>query len=375
MVSALLAAALLAPQSTAISDRLGSWGVETIEMIREQYHLPDTLLYADKLTVGRKPTQPAFNWGAGVQLSALAAAARWDSRYSPWLREYADATRVYWNPAPPVAGYDVLPMPKPVDRYYDDNAWMAMALVEAYEVLGDDKYLRWAEDTMRYVLSGEDALLGGGIYWRESDKATKNTCSNAPSVAAALSIYRHTRDQRLLVAAIRLYGWTKRTLQDPEDHLMWDNIDLAGKIERTKWSYNTGLMIRSAAELFAATRNPQYMDDLRQFQSASGRRWLRDESIRDDGRFAHLLMESWIKQRERAPVPNPDQPRDDVRAFLEPLTTLRNVVRNESGLYGESFYRVPRPGQREFELLDQASAARAYFMAALYFRELERKAG
>jgi hypothetical protein len=103
---------------------LGSWGVETVEMIRRDFYLPDQLLYAEE--AGSK--QPCFNWGTGVMLSALNAAARWDRKYMPWLDEYATASRIYWNDRGPVPGYDVLPGPKPVDRYYDDNEWMALQL-------------------------------------------------------------------------------------------------------------------------------------------------------------------------------------------------------------------------------------------------------
>ena len=38
---------------------------------------------------------------------------------------------------------------------------------------------------MRFVLSGWDERLGGGIYWRPDHK-TKNTCSNGPGATAGL---------------------------------------------------------------------------------------------------------------------------------------------------------------------------------------------
>src|SRR5262245_25572457 len=85
-----------------------AWGIEALESIRRHYYLTRTHLYADRAD----KEQPAFNWGVGVMLSALNAAAKHDRKYKFWLREYADATRVYWNNG----GYDVLPAPKPMDR-------------------------------------------------------------------------------------------------------------------------------------------------------------------------------------------------------------------------------------------------------------------
>jgi uncharacterized protein YyaL (SSP411 family) len=299
-------------------------------------------------------------------LSALNAAARWDPKYKPWLEEYATASHIYWNDKGPIPGYDVLPGPKPADRYYDDNEWMALQLIETYELLGSPKYLEWAKETVRFVLSGQDQKLGGGIYWREADKKSKNTCSNGPAAAACLALYRYTKDSRLLVSAIRIYAWTKKNLQDPSDHLFWDSISWSGKMDKTKWSYNTALMIRSAADLYALTRNPQYKRDLVQMQSASARKWL-GESLRDEGRFAHLLLDAWIYQRRH--VPYPDQERADEQAFVVPLTFLHDIARSPSGYYGSRFYQAPLVTRSKFELIDQASAARAYLAAALYFRD------
>lgn len=366
MLSLLAAGALVTAQMTQLSD----YGKETLDFIETKYSMPGGL-YGDSVTLTEGPKAPAFNWGVGVMLTALSAAAEYDPIYKERLRTFADAGRVYWNTEGPVAGYDVLPAPKPIDRYYDDNAWMVMGLVETYEVLGDKKYLGWAEETLKYVFSGEDLKLGGGIYWRESDKPGKYTCSNAPAAAAALAVYHQTKNSRQLRDAIRIYSWTKKHLQDPEDHLFYDGLNLKGEIGKTKWSYNTALMIRSAADLYTCTKNPQYLTDVKQMQTASSKKWLVNGKLADEGRFAHLLMESWIYQRKFAPVPNPTQAASDARAFVEPLTFLHESGRNSAGFYGKRFDQAPEEGNKESELIDQASAARAYFKAALYYRSIK----
>ncbi len=244
MLSALIACSLVSPQSAEMGV-LKSRGFEALEQIRKEYYLPKSKLYAEEITADGKKSGPAFNWGVGVMLSALNAASRHEPKYKAWLREYADASRVYWNDKPPVAGYDVLPGPKDVDRYYDDNAWMVLALVETHEILGDRKYLDWAEQALDYVLSGEDEKLGGGIYWRETEKRGKNACSNAPSAAACLAVAKYRRQKELAAKAQELLTWTQEHLQDPTDGLIWDNKNLSGRIDKTKYSYNTGLFLRS----------------------------------------------------------------------------------------------------------------------------------
>ena len=333
------------------------WGSETLDQIRRELYLPETRLYAEDSSAKKA----SFNWPAGVMLSALAAGARVEPKYKAWLREYADATRVYWNKAGPVPGYDVLPVPKPKDRYYDDNAWMCLALIETYEVLGDKKYLKWAEEAFKFVWSGWDEKLGGGIYWRENEKKSKNTCSNAPAAVCALRLFEVTKKAGYDEKAARILSWTLRNLRDPKDGVYWDSIDLRGKIDEMKWSYNTALMIRAAAE-----RGPRKgRDDANPFQlgmaSIPGAvsRWLLGEpgTIRDAAPFAHLLFEALWKAR-----PEEDQ---SLRDRLDSsLIYLREKNRDSAGHYGPNWNDVPKQPYKPFRLIDQASAARAFFVAA-----------
>lgn len=340
--------------------QFSKWGGETLEMIRRDYYLPERKLYAESVISGKKPSQVAFNWGCGVMLSAFAAGAKADEQYKPWLREFADESHAYWNPAGPVAGYDVLPMPKPVDRYYDDNAWMVMALCETYDVLGDKKYLTWAREALLYVLSGEDSKLGGGIYWRESDKKSKNTCSNGPSAAACIAVYQRTKEKAFLNRAAELYRWTKTNLQDPSDSLYWDSMNLEGKVDRTKWSYNTALMIRTAANLYRETKELRYHDDVLKMVEASKKKWLKNGRYQDGARFAHLLLESWLIAAELVP-----ESKFELKLIADPIANLRETARNSTGHYVGNWGSPQQTEEGEFPLIDQASFARACFMLGL----------
>jgi hypothetical protein len=340
-------------------DDFRAWGKEAVELTRAAFFMPDKRLYGEEIVPGQPPKQVSFNWGCGVWLSALNAATEADARYGLWLREFAEESRRYWNTEGPVPGYDVLPMPKSADRYYDDNEWMALALVETYERLHDPKYLRWAGDTLRFVMSGEDQSLGGGIYWREREKSSKNTCSNAPAAAACLAIYRYSHNPGLLAKARELYGWTKKNLQDPEDYLMGDSIRLDGHKEMTKWSYNTALMIRTAAELYRVTNEPGYRLDALNMAAASASRWLHGGRLEGPGKFAHLLVEAWlILDRD---VPGAAIPR---RRAGEALAYLHDHARSPEGFYPDPWGDGPLPPNRKAALIDQASFARACFELA-----------
>jgi len=327
-------------------------GFAVLEQIRREYYLPKSKLYAEEIDAAGKKSGPSFNWGTGVMLSALNAAAKLDPKYKPWLRDYADASRAYWNPKGPIPGYDVLPGPKDVDRYYDDNAWMVLALVDTYEILKDEKYLDWAEESLRYVLSGWDDKLGGGIYWRESDKKSKNTCSNAPAAAACFAVARHRKGD-YVERAHRILNWLDK-LADPKDGLYWDNISLDGKIEKTKWSYNTGLMFRAwdmAEERFV--KEGGRPSDFKVSPDNAISHWFDANSgaIKDGGRFAHLFIEGMWQYR----------PTEDLRAKIDKALEFAYAnARNADGRFADRWDRPIAKDRKKFSLIDQASAARAF---------------
>lgn len=359
----LAAAVLIAHTGNVDASQLAQWGKDALSVIRRDFYMPDRKLYGEEIVSGQPPKQVSFNWGVGVMLSALNAAARYDKQYDPWLREFADASHSYWNPKGPVPGYDVLPGPKDADRYYDDNEWMVMSLVETYEHLHDPKYLHWAQETLKFVLSGESSDLGGGIFWKEAEKNSKNTCSNAPGAAACLAVYRHTHDPALLQKARELYAWTKRTLMDPSDHLFYDNIGLNGHIAKDKWSYNVALMIRTASNLYALNKQPSYKADIEAMKKSSVARFIRDGRFTDPGRFAHLLQESWTFGQRDAGV------QTSYAEVVEPMVNLHEHGMSSTGLYPDR-WNSPAPGpDKKVALLDQASAVRAMFTAAEYLRK------
>jgi hypothetical protein len=340
---------------------LRQWGEEALGMIARDLLLPGRDLYAEKATTGRAPTQTSFMWGAGVQLSALAAAARAEPRrYTAPLRSYADAIQVYWTDHGGIGGYDVLPAPKPTDRYYDDNVWVVLALAETFEVTRDQKYRDRAEAAFRFVMSGEDEKLEGGLYWQENTRESKNTCSNAPAIVAALRLYQLTGRAEYLATAHRLYDWTRAHLQDPEDGLFWDNIKLDGQIDRRKYSYNTALMIRANVILYSLTSESSYLAEARRVGLAAEGRWVdpTNGGIADGGRFAHMLIESFLALDGVDSDPRWRGIADRALPFVHAR------VRDANGHYGSRWNRPVTTALTEFTLLDQASAARAFWVAA-----------
>jgi rhamnogalacturonyl hydrolase YesR len=238
-------------------------------------------------------------WADGVAFSMLVGATRYDGRrYRPYLSAFFDGMDGYTTRTPEFTAYNAYPQgPGGSDKYYDDNAWMVITFVEAYEVTRDGKYLRRAIDVLRYVLSGWDDKLGGGIYWRE-DRKGKNTCSNGPSAVAALAVARHTDGAANVDWARKIVDWTRRNLQDPADGLYWDGIDAQTRqIGKTKWTYNTALMIRAHLGLWLATRERPHRDEAVRLAAAAEKEFVLPETgaFRDDAVFTHLLCEAYLQ--------------------------------------------------------------------------------
>jgi len=329
--------------------------------IEQEYAMPSRSLYADAIQPGEKrPSQPAFMWGCGVQLTALAAAARIDGpTYLPRMKRYITGLDVYWSKADPVPGYDVLPGPKGPDRYYDDNEWLVLGLLEAYDLTADAADLDRAEKAMKFVMSGEDDQLGGGLFWHEQEKKSKNTCSNGPAIVAALRLYEVTHKDDYLAIAKRLYRWTNERLQDA-DGLYWDNIKLDGKIEKTKFTYNTALMLRANALLHKITGEPAYLQEAERVAKAAEAHWIQKDTgaMADAGMFAHHLCEAFFTLAREDK--NPHWREIVTRA----LAFVQEKGRDSDGHYNDHWDHSEPEKRNKIGLLSQASVARAFLVAA-----------
>lgn len=362
IVALFLLLGLLAPaRSNNDTPPFAQWGAENLETIRKDLWLPKLHLYAEHApNKDGSLAHPSFMWGVGIQLTALAAASTvMPDRYLAETREYADAIQVYWMNHDGQEGFDALPGTEDLDRYYDDNAWLVLALAEVFEVTQDRKYLDRSAATFRFVMSGEDDKLGGGLYWREGFLASKHTCSNAPAIVGALRLYQLTGEENYLAIAKRLYAWTVSHLQDA-DGLYWDHIRLDGEISRRKYSYNSALMIRANCLLHRVTGEARYLDEAKRMARAAEKMWVHEDgSISDSGKFAHLLLESFLAVHAQENDPH------WTGIVSRTLGYVHGNLRGPDGRYPESWNRLASgPARSESMLLNQASPARAYWMAA-----------
>ena len=286
---------------TAASARYREYAEATMGFIQRALWDPKARRYRPVIPPKPGALPYDFMWGNGVAFSALVGGARLNPRtYRPLMEAFFDGMEAYWDKDAPIPGYDAyFASPTGDDKYYDDNAWMALTFAEAYALTGQRRYLERAITVMRYVLSGWDERLGGGIYWRQ-DKKSKNTCANGPAATAALALaalgLAATGRQDFYVDwARRIVDWTTRTLQAPAG-LFWDSIKLDGSIDKMQWTYNTALMLRANLSLYRFTGDRASLEAAKRMAQACEREFVNPQTgaFRDDAMFSHLLVEAFL---------------------------------------------------------------------------------
>jgi hypothetical protein len=211
------------------------------------------------------PTARAF--AAAVDLLGISADRRGgfdaDSAVSAHLR----ALEAYWDGTAELPSYasDVIGSRFGGDRYYDDNAWVGLALVQLERLRPGHGHAQRAEALFRFAVGGWDARPDvpspGGVFWVEQTRPARgvgranhdrNTVSNAPNAQVGLHLTELRAgdgDLRRFTRAHDMYAWVNATLDAgreagaPGTGLFFDKVRGDGTIDRTLWSYNQGSMI------------------------------------------------------------------------------------------------------------------------------------
>ncbi|GAB3926055.1 glycoside hydrolase family 76 protein [Mucilaginibacter myungsuensis] len=166
------------------------------------------------------------------------------------------------------------------ERFYDDNIWVGLDMVDLYQLTKSAGYLDRAKIVWNFVLAGTDTKMGGGVYWKEFGNS-KNTCSSAPAAVLAAKLYQATKEPAYLQSAKELYEWTKSKLQDPSDYLYWDNVTLSNpndpnsalNIAKDKYQYNSGQPMQAAVLLYNITGETKYLTDAQNIAQSAYKKW------------------------------------------------------------------------------------------------------
>jgi predicted alpha-1,6-mannanase (GH76 family) len=161
-----------------------------------------------------------------------------------------------------------------VNRYYDDMAWMGIALLRADEVAGADTggLVRelWAD-----IRAGWDRRHGGIVWRRDDPRPYTNAPANAPAAILAARLHRRYGDPADLDWARRIADWVQQALVDPGTGLVWDGVhpyEEPGP-DRTLWTYNQGTVVGAEVQLWLATGDATHRDRARRTATAALNRY------------------------------------------------------------------------------------------------------
>jgi hypothetical protein len=144
-----------------------------------------------------------------------------------------------------------------ISRAVDDAAWWGLAWVQAYDLTGDPKYLNEAVTIANYVNGFWDtSTCGGGVWW-DRERTYKNSVTIGLYVRLSASLHnRIAGDTTWLNRAVTGWNWFTASGLINSSNLVNDGLTSGcANNGGTVYTYNQGLAIGAAVEVYRATGN------------------------------------------------------------------------------------------------------------------------
>jgi hypothetical protein len=342
-----------------------NWGLAVYNRIENEFRKPNSQLYVESVSSSGMHSGGtggyAFVWPAGIQFRVLNALVRRDSlTFASRHRAFSDELiSGYWR-FTNEGGYRS-GVTSNSTVFYDDNAHIVIAEMEAYASTGSLAHLQRARNTFDFVLRGEDQVAGGGIWFRENLFSHKDTISTLQAARGAAMLYRATGEQDYVDDARRLLNWANSHVQ-MADGLFHQNFNVATNMpEGIEIVNSAGIGISANLELYKATSTPSYLTEAKRIASRSLHRYtdfLNTKRINDEGFWAFELADALVDLYEIDPSSVWSE------ALSKGLTYLHDVKEDVNGHYGKFWGREPHPTPStpftSWNLIDQAPVAHAY---------------
>ena len=160
-------------------------------------------------------------WGSNGMFEAVDEIAIADptAKTKAAVETFARGEQRYWNPnLEPVPGYSpqVGEQSSSQPTWYDDNAWIGIAFLDAYRATANHTYVTDAERAFAFIAAGGwDAKQGGGMWWSTEHQWLSGEALAAASDLAA-RLYQTTNQAEYLTDAETYIGWANKNLLTPQ---------------------------------------------------------------------------------------------------------------------------------------------------------------
>jgi predicted alpha-1,6-mannanase (GH76 family) len=161
-----------------------------------------------------------------------------------------------------------------LNLYYDDEGWWGNAWVRAYDLTGNDRYLRMARSIFSDMAGGWDDTCGGGLWWSK-DRKYKNAIPNELFLLLATRLHRRTSHDggphSYLDWALREWAWFRHSGMINDKHLINDGLDSSCRNNGgITWTYNQGVILAGLTDLYKITGNSSNLTQAESIADAAG---------------------------------------------------------------------------------------------------------
>ncbi len=325
-----------------------------------------------------------------ITLSGIPSALTGGASYQADVNDRLTGLSRYWDGTSSGPGYDSYP-PSPYgtggDKYYDDQAWIGLALAQNYQLTGSQSSLGQAVNVLNFVYPGGWAggagFDPGGIYWVQQgvgvgqtnhSRTTNSTTPNA-ELALLLENLDPANAAQYDAAASAMYGWANHYLYnvsanptDPQGPnpgfdpnaapLMFDNVGGNNAIDETLWTYNQGAMIATNVREYRKTGQPAYLSNAEALANAALNTFTETAYIADQPPAFNAIFFRGLLVLYSATTDTGLQSRimQTIQTYAEDSW---NYFRNSQGLF-----RFPSSSGSGYQLLDQGAMLQIYSMLA-----------
>jgi predicted alpha-1,6-mannanase (GH76 family) len=146
------------------------------------------------------------------------------------------------------------------NAFYDDMEWLGNASLRAFELTGDTEYLTVAQQMWAEVKVGYSS---GMFTWNTGcHPSCKNTIANTGAIILGARLYQRSANAADLTILNTAYNNIKARAVDPASGAVWDAYNpTTGAIDKATYSYNQGMWIGAALEMYKIHGAQSYMDD------------------------------------------------------------------------------------------------------------------
>ena len=228
-----------------------------------------------------------------------------------------------------------------INNFFDDMDWMGLALLRLYDHTQNEEYLDHVRVLFEEIVSAWSEEGGGGLGWQKEKRHFKNTPTNAPAVILASRLYERTEEEQFQEWAHKIFDWMNETLRDPNTGYIYDGINdnQDNQLTRNAYTYNHGIYIGAAAELYRMTGDEQYLTWAEETYQNAHRVYLTPSNILketgegDGGLFKGILVRYITLYYYTLP-----EERTDIKDFiLHNAESVANRSINDAGMISDNW--------------------------------------